>query len=288
MLQRTVEPLTKLEPIPDWWLPLFSKAARPSIFLSAAWMQGWLNIYGSDFEGQWVSWSVDGQTVGGCLMLTREVRDQIFSFRCVYFNASAHAAERTPFVEFNDVLFVSQYCNEIAEDLANLVDCQPWDRIYLSGYQPGGVLHRLAHALPYSASKHDEQVSSYVDFAIARNGDFKTCLSANTRSQILRSQRHYENRFGLLHLHRAASVTEAIEQLSQLAIFHNKRRLAKGDSGTFQSRPVLQFHQSLIVSLFSRQQVDLLRLDAGTTPIGYLYNFVLNGKVYFFQSGFDQ
>jgi len=94
-------------------------------------MQNWLDIYGAEFEGHWIHWDKAGVVVGGCLVLTREVRKGVLSLRSVYFNATGTATERTPFAEFNDVLFVSQFRSEIAADLAEFLKAQAWDRVFI-------------------------------------------------------------------------------------------------------------------------------------------------------------
>jgi len=42
----------------------------------------------------------------------------------------------------------------------------------------------------------------------------------------------------------------------------------------------------LITTRFSRGEVQLLRITVGEKTIGYLYNFVLKGRVYAYQNGF--
>jgi CelD/BcsL family acetyltransferase involved in cellulose biosynthesis len=140
--------------------------------------------------------------------------------------------------------------------------------------------------LPNAEVNREVQPASYVDLiALARVG-LESTLSANTRAQIRRSARRYEEQLGQLQMHRAKDVDEALVLLDELAILLNARRRAKGEQGSFESPAVMQFHRQLIAKLHASREVDLLRLDAGTTPVGYLYNFLQRGKVYFFQSGF--
>ena len=46
------------------------------------------------------------------------------------------------------------------------------------------------------------------------------------------------------------------------------------------------FHRTLIRDRFAAGEIQLLRVAAGGAPIGYLYNFVHDGHVYAYQSGF--
>lgn len=225
--------------------------------------------------------------VGGCLILTRVTRKHIFSLSTIYFNCTGDASERTPLAEFNDVLFIALYRKEIANDLVNFLTTQKWDRLSISGYEPSGVLHEICNSLPASALQHEPKTAAYVDLVLLKDITFEKSLSANTRSQIKRSFRHYHELTGSLKVQRAESTQEALEYLDQLATFHNKRRASKGESGAFESRSIVNFHVTLIPRLFVQEHVDLLKITSGVTVIGYLYNFVRNGKVYFFQSGFQ-
>ena len=219
--------------------------------------------------------------------MTRVTRKYVFSLTTTYFNCTGDASERTPLAEFNDVLFIEPYSKEITNDLAKFLTTQEWDRLSISGYEPGGVLHALCNSLPSSGLQHESQTAAYVDLDLLKDITFEKSLSANTRSQIKRSFRHYHELTGSITVQRAANTQEALAYLDQLAIFHNKRRATKDELGAFESRSIVNFHVTLIPKLFVKKHVDLLKITSGVTTIGYLYNFVRNGKVYFFQSGFN-
>ena len=287
MLERTLKNLAESRTVPIWWSSLLGKAARTSIFLTAEWMQSWLDTYAHDFAGQWVCWHVGDEIVGGCLLLTHTKRKWLFSLRSVYFNATGEARDRTPLAEFNDVLFVEQYRQEIAQDLTQLLNLQAWDRLYFSGYEPGGVLHALCNLVPSAHLKNKIEAAAYIDLDALNGASFEKTLSANTRSQLKRCRRHYVEQFGTITIDRAETTQAALAYLNQLGILHNLRRASKGDVGAFESQVINKFHTRLIPYLFAAGHVDLLKIASGSLPIGYLYNFVRNGKVYFFQSGFN-
>jgi CelD/BcsL family acetyltransferase involved in cellulose biosynthesis len=286
MLRRTITPLAESSIVPEWWVPLFIASSRPSVFVSAEWMQTWLDVYGAEFEGHWVCWDIDGVVVGGCLIVVRLVRKALFSLRSLYFNATGNASMRTPLAEFNDVLFVEKYRQEITADLVEYLQTQRWDRMFVSGYERGGVLHSLLGAIPSAHVQHEDQSASYVDLTALEASPLEATLSSNTRGQLRRSMRGYEEQCGPLRVGRAKDVNEALSFLGELASLHNSRRSSKGEAGSFESAAVVRFHQQLVARLFPRGEADLLCVSSGTAAIGYLYNFVQNGKVYFFQSGF--
>jgi len=74
--------------------------------------------------------------------------------------------------------------------------------------------------------------------------------------------------------------------LAELAGLHQQRWTGKGHSGAFASPRFQQFHEGLISRCHSANQVHLIRVRAGDETIGVLYNFLADGRAYFYQGGF--
>lgn len=285
-MKRHLTPFHDCASVPAWWKPLFLVSCNASIFLSEEWLQTWLDVYGREFQGLWVSWDEDQRIVGGCLLLTRTVRKRFVPLRSLYLNATGEASERTPLAEFNDILHVSGYEDAITRDFLDLLNAIEWDRLLLSGHQECGLLARLIPGLPAAEVECETRAAPYVDLAALSDATFETSLTANTRSQIRRSGRLYAEKLGELSITVASSREEALHFLEGLAQLHNARWQAKGESGSFAHAAVLNFHRQFISRAWSSRVADLIRVSAGATVIGYLYNFTHLGKVYFFQSGF--
>jgi Acetyltransferase (GNAT) domain len=286
MLVRSITPLASSRSVPDWWTPLFEVASSPSIFLSSEWLQTWLEVYGDEFDGHWIRWEEGGVVVGGCLFILRTMSKALVGIRSGFINATGDASVRTPFAEFNDVLFIAHYAQAIASDLSRFLAERPWDRLVLSGYEKGGVIDMLVPMLPSTTVETQMQVASYVGLDTLHTTTLEQVVSPNTRSQIRRARRTYEVERGPITLKRAQTLDEGSLFLDELANLHNARRVSKGEQGSFESEHVRTFHKLLISRLWPKSQVDILLLSAGSMDIGYLYNFVYRGKVYFFQSGF--
>jgi CelD/BcsL family acetyltransferase involved in cellulose biosynthesis len=131
------------------------------------------------------------------------------------------------------------------------------------------------------------QPSWHVDLAAlcASGGDYLAALSANTRYQIRRSMRLYEHR-GPLSLERARDVPEGLAFLRNLKELHQSYWTSRGEVGAFGFPFFERFQRRLIAGCLAAGQVELLRLRAGAEDIGYLYNFVHEGRVLAYQSGF--
>ena len=110
--------------------------------------------------------------------------------------------------------------------------------------------------------------------------------SRNTRYQIRRSERKYAA-FGPLQIKRAENAEEAQSFLTELARLHQRYWRRRGRPGAFANSWFERFHRALINRAFQSGGTDLLQLTAGPKIAGYLYNFVFQGHVSAYQSGFD-
>jgi CelD/BcsL family acetyltransferase involved in cellulose biosynthesis len=118
------------------------------------------------------------------------------------------------------------------------------------------------------------------------NGDDPMAsLSRNSREQIRRSIRHFEER-GVLALERAQDVAEALAWFAEMERFHMASWAMRGQSGAFAETSFAHFHRCLITCGFDQGIPDLLRLTSGKDVLGFLYNFRWRGDVYAYQSGF--
>ena len=138
-----------------------------------------------------------------------------------------------------------------------------------------------------SLAESSVRVAPYVDFQLLSSGQpFIDRLSRNTRHQLRRSNRNYAAE-GALVLHRADTVEAGLEYLADLIRLHDITWTARGKAGAFATPAVRRFHQALIASGVPRGEVDLLRVTAGATVVGYLMNFNHRGVVSAYQSGFN-
>lgn len=122
--------------------------------------------------------------------------------------------------------------------------------------------------------------------AIHARGSYLDLLSANTRYQLRRSARR-SAATGPLAIRRAETVAEAEAFLSALAELHQQRWGWQRKAGSFAKPGFIRFHRALIERGLPRRQIELLRICAGETAIGYLYNFRFRNRIIAYQGGFD-
>jgi CelD/BcsL family acetyltransferase involved in cellulose biosynthesis len=120
----------------------------------------------------------------------------------------------------------------------------------------------------------------------AGDGGVLERLSANARQQLRRSLRLWD-KIGPLAVERADNPEQAADFLEGLKSFHQRYWTARGRDGAFAQPFFGRFHRALLSRPAEGQSVDLLRIAAGSRTIGFLYNFIHNGWVAAYQSGFD-
>jgi CelD/BcsL family acetyltransferase involved in cellulose biosynthesis len=126
-----------------------------------------------------------------------------------------------------------------------------------------------------------------VDLAAVRaaGGDYPATLGANTRQQIRRAMRLYEQS-GKLVATRAEDARTGLAFLKGLAELHQRQWEARGEPGGFAFPFFERFQCRLVETGVPSGTVEMLRVTCGDEPIGYLFNLVYRGHVMAFVSGF--
>ena len=284
-LTRTEVPLGGASSVPEWWRELFERATDGSIYVSPAWVQTWLELYGRDFSGSWLRWQAGAATVAGCLLLRRTVWRLGWPMATLCVNGSNDTRQRSPTIEFNRVLRLPGYDELIARDLALAVSQRRWTRLEMSGYEDSVLARSLLAQLPLCATDRKEEPSPYVDLVSLASQDFAATLGGKLRGQIRRCRRMYEESRGPVVVEGAEDAEHAISLLGELAVLHNATWRSRGLTGAFANDTFFEFHRRLIRRLWPMRGVDVLRTRAGEKVIAYIYSFLLRGKVYCYQTG---
>jgi CelD/BcsL family acetyltransferase involved in cellulose biosynthesis len=160
-----------------------------------------------------------------------------------------------------------------------------WRELHWAG-APCDLVHALS-VVDIRAQMYRTAPSPWLDIAMLRSEgtDYLEFLGRSTRYSIRRSMRLYEDQWGPLSISTAGSIEEGMRWLEELRKLHQAHWVAKGKLGAFGNPFFGRFLRKLI-DRPSNQHVDLLRICAGDTPIGYLCNFVYGGSVMNYQSGF--
>lgn len=212
----------------------------------------------------------------------------------IYLSQSGDPAQDVVTIEYNEILSDREYAAEVRR--ACLCHLLAWRRL------PDG---RSIRAMAWNGAVEAEFVelaagskapwrvvaeapSSFVDLATIRGSDraFLGHVSANTRRQVRRAMALYEQHHGPLRLDAAGKVDEALAFFHAAGALHQARWQPRGKPGAFAYPFYVRFHERLIAEGLRKGVVELVRVSAGEMPIGYLYNFLYRGRVYYYFSGF--
>jgi CelD/BcsL family acetyltransferase involved in cellulose biosynthesis len=278
----------------DWatvaphWQRLVRTVPVPSPFLSEAWVRTWLDVYGPQLQPEVVLFHADSAPVGCCLLTRRLAGWGPPRRRQFLLNTAGEDPADEVLVEYNDLPCLPGWEDAVAPALRRLLDARGWDELVLAGWQRSPALAALLRTFSDLPQFQTAKLCPFVQLASMRQRGvrFETTLSANTRHQVRRSRRLYEER-GTLRVHEPASVAEALSALDRLAKLHQLSWRARGQVGAFASERFCRFHRALVERLFREGGVQLVEVSVGDTPIGVVYGLVLEGRVFFYQSGFS-
>lgn len=291
-LQITLDGIDRPDSLEHAWRTL-ERQNDHSFFQSWGWIGCWLRQLGSECVPRCLTVRAGGEIVGlGVLVFHRGVRHGLVPSKGLYLNETGDARYDQLTVEYNGILGDQRSAESVAREvLAWLADhAGGWDELYLSGIDQATSTQwePIARERGLNVWVRDRKRSDFVNLDSVRRsgGDYIATLSRNTRYQIRRALKLYEGQ-GPVSVEAASTPAEALGYFEALKRLHQTYWVGRGQPGSFANPFFEQFHRALIEDRFAEEEVQLLRLAAGDAEIGYLYNFVKDGRVYAYQSGFD-
>ena len=272
------------------WLKLQVRSVC-SYFQTWGWIGTWLSCIPAEQRPAVLSISRNGDVVGLCALGTNRVKRRLASSRSLFINESGMPSYDRVTMEHNGILAEREdETSVIGVALKYLTDTrQDWEEIFLSGVDDGLVATYQNAALACGLRARVASVTPFyiVDLDKIRRSQqhYLGHLSANTRYQIRRSKRAYLEQ-GEVHVRAATDLREAQAFLDDLKRLHQSYWERRAEVGAFGTEFSWRFHQTLVETRFPHAEIQLLRIAAGDTLIGYMYNFLHNGVVYNYQTGF--
>jgi CelD/BcsL family acetyltransferase involved in cellulose biosynthesis len=283
-----IEPVESRSALDAEWRALEARFAS-GFFLSSAWIGTWLATLPTGLRLYRATARRQGDLVGLAVVVAHAARPLLRApTRGLHLNATGDERWDCIAIEHNGFLaapeeqitFVTALADWFARGADGLGDelCLPGIAAELSA--AGLDRHRLLH------STHTRP-GFVVDLERVRaKSEFAAVLSSNARQQLRRAQRDFM-KDGVLAVGEPRDTIEALEFFAALKELHVRSWRRRGQRHAF-SEPYFEiFHRALIQRTFARGSVQLLRVTVANRPIGYLYNFRHAGRIYAYQSGFD-
>jgi CelD/BcsL family acetyltransferase involved in cellulose biosynthesis len=266
------------------WDSLCDHSPQGVFFLTADWVEAWIETFGDRLNPEFLLVESGGETVACCFLVRTNVWRKLVPFRRVHLNSASEDVDDHTAVEYNACLSLPGFESAAGEALAAHVAGWSWDEFLIDGAAP--AITKYAGQLGEVERIHKH--AQYVNLQRVREsgGTYDSVLSSNSRQQIRRSIKLYEES-GPLAYREAATVDEAVAVLGELAALHQAAWTDRGKHGCFASANFTGFHQALIRKAFPRGRIRLITVKAAGQTIAALYNFIYRGRVYFYQSGLD-
>ncbi len=283
--------ITQVSELETDWLEL-QKTADYSFFTSWSWVKTWISLLPDASKLTLIQvYSAKKIIALGVISKKRNVRNKLFQSKGFYLHETGDLKYDQLTIEYNDLLVNKDYKNEVWEFLLNKINSNnlDWNEFYVSGSENISNFEKIT-------TKHqkidlvvrDEMPIYWADLTELGDSvdDYLQSLSSNTRYQIRRSIRKYEEN-GEISIQSASTVAQALEYLANLKELHQKYWTGKGHAGAFANPIFEKFHENLIKECLPKSEIQLLEISHGENVIGFLYNFILDGRVYSYQSGLN-
>ncbi len=284
----SLEPIVDAASLGREWKELEARSDA-SFFQSAGWICCWLSRLPPDSNPAVLRATFGGLIVGLAILVPCVVRRRgVISSNGLFLNETGRREYDDLTMEHNGFLADRRMADEVERRcLEWLIGNAQWDELYLSGVP--SRYYDLAQRSGQHCWVRDRKPAYFIDLSAVRTqkDGFLIALSGNTRYQLRRSLRAYES-LGPLRLEIAETIEQGLRFFEDLKGWHQHHWRARGCPGAFASPSVETFHHHLIRELFAGGEVQLIRIAAGDVPIGALYNFVHDGHVYCYQSGFPE
>lgn len=260
-------------------------------FLSWGWMSTWLKSLPPQHGVRLIVGFLDDMPALAFFAgLSNKKWGKLFRSQVISLNTTGIPFFDKIYLEYNTVLIRPGLTID-AEGLLHALDGFAWDEFYLPGLATQFVEQfndlvndndRLFRVV------EQKSAASFIDLEQVREAgmDYLRFLSSNKRNQIRRSIKEYE-KDGKIEIRAAKTPHEALEFLDKLAALHQKEWQERGIQGAFSNEYFFQFHRDLVSGRFPHGEIQVLSVSTPNTVLGYLYSFLYNNRVYFYQSGLN-
>lgn len=266
------------------WASLEGRCAQ-SFFQSFVWTDAWLTI-GIKYVKPLIFKS-GSDVVGICLVGKGHSRDlKIIPYNTVFLSQAGRSNVDIVTSEYNDILVLPEYAASARQAFVRYFAREKKffgnERIILERI-PESSLTDFTHP-DYETEIYKREEAVIIHF---KEHSEETLFSKSFLSKIKRSVRFYHEKYGEPKFERAANVTQAQNWFAELGKLNQIRYRNKGTLSAWDYPELVRMHRALLDRYFKDGVAELIRVKAGEKPVGYLYNFLYRGRVYFYMSGFE-
>jgi CelD/BcsL family acetyltransferase involved in cellulose biosynthesis len=269
---------------------LLSQKSRPcSMFLKSIWVKTWLEVFGPLLNPNILIFRAAGQPVGICVLSLVKRKRFKLEFTEVHLNCSGELGYDTIYIEYNHLIRDPVFSKQVVDSFFDYLNLRrsTWDILNLRGLVDE-ELKQKAHK-EFLILNETKVLGVYAKLD-PKNNSSKVVLdnySSNTRQQIRRSTRYYEQHYGACRLVVASSREQRQIALDAFKKLHLGRWAIDGSGGAMSALNNETFHRAIVQLDKLETGLELVQVYAGEQLLGVLYNVVVDNEVQFYQSGFE-
>jgi CelD/BcsL family acetyltransferase involved in cellulose biosynthesis len=265
------------------WLEVQKNQDLP-FFLTWSWISCWIKTYQPEIVVVSAKW--DNKVVAiGLFTCSVENRHGFISSRQYRLHQMGDALLDQVWMEYNDFITVSGH--RVPAVNACILGLQEsdleWDEIVFSMMTDSRAKDIRKNISNTHILMNNSCYCSDLDSIRRDKKDYLSVLNPNTRYQIRRSIRLYQQLHGEIKYTFARNVGEALTLFHEAGRYH----LLRWDDSGFKNEQFILFHENLIRSSLDDNAVNLMKITAGDTTIAILYFHLVAGDVYFYLQGIN-
>lgn len=280
-----IEPLDDVESFLDDWRRVYA-LSDAHFFLSPCWIETLIAVSGDPARFNCLKLYDDLRGVYALALISRPDRRPFPALRAARLNESGVESLDGVYIEYNDLLIACDAPEDArAAAVTAILDAhRDADQLVFRNIRRpmAAAVTSACAAAGVEVEVLNRQPTFGIDLA-SRGPSLIESFPASLRYKVKRSIRRYRER-GAVLLERPSGDADRAVAWTEMMRLHAETWARRGQRGAFQERRFRTFHEHMI-ERFPRH-VDLARLTAGEETIGILYNFVMGGRAYNYQSGF--
>lgn len=280
-----IDPSDNEDELVNIWSEL-QAVSEHSFFTSLGWMRTWLEALPHTVKPLLVV-GFDGERPEIAFLMTRrhKVWWRFFRKQCAFLNSSGDAKLDSLMIEYNRPLIRTD--SHVPNNLLSGETFLDIVELTIPACTLSFDIERY-FGNDFLVDETNRQPSYYVDLDAIRKSDggFLKTVSTNRRRQLTKAMKDLQA-LGEVSITEAQSIEQACLMLDDLAALHQVAWESRGEPGAFASDFFRRFHKRLIANCFAAGEIQMIAVAVGDSALGYLYNFVYNGEVFFYQCGFN-
>jgi CelD/BcsL family acetyltransferase involved in cellulose biosynthesis len=273
------------------WQELEQRVKNTDLTNSWVWTRIWLEHHHDSMQPVFAFGRRDNQVVGATLVVTDSYTRKslpMLPIARVYIGTGEYT-------KYNRLLVAPEDQGSFALALIQAVQREfRWSELHFDGFAPehGEALLRAGKDSDLLFRVQEDKSPAF-DFQLAIDDGHQDIISAlgkNTRYNLRRSSRLFNEKYGQQSREWAETPEQAKDILKELIELNKKRWARLNQAGSFDQPSIISYHLALIdeLKLWPQGSVIVFRVKAGETTLGCIFHFVENEQLLFSKSGINQ